>query len=87
MRFLEWSWDPDPADDQCTVDYILVMRQEDGSVRLEHDRHDQGLFARDRWLGLLRDVGFEPRLVPFDHSELAPGSYELFLARRPDRGG
>lgn len=82
MRFLEWSWDPDPADDRCTVDYVLVLREEDGSVRVEHDRHVEGLFGRDQWLRLLREGGFDPEIVPFDHSELEPGSYQLFLARR-----
>ena len=82
MRFLEWSWDPDPADDQCTVEYVLVLREGDGSVRVEHDRHLEGLFERQRWLRLLREAGFAPEVVPFDHSELEAGSYELFLARR-----
>ena len=82
MRFLEWSWDPDPADDRCTVDYVLVLREADGSVRVEHDRHLEGLFERQRWLRLLREAGFAPEVVPFDHSELEAGSYELFLARR-----
>jgi hypothetical protein len=28
-------------------------------------------------------VGFEAKAVPCDHSELEPGSYEVFVARRP----
>jgi hypothetical protein len=28
-------------------------------------------------------VGFEARSVPFDHSELEPGSHEVFVAKRP----
>jgi hypothetical protein len=31
---------------------------------MEYDRHVCGLFARDEWLQLLRDVGFEPEVVP-----------------------
>ena len=83
MRFLEWSWDPDPSDDRCTVDYVLVLREPDGTIRLEHDRHLEGIFALERWLELLREGGFEPTVIPFDHSELEPGSYQLFLARKP----
>ena len=83
MRYLEWSWDPDPADTTCLVDYVYTLRDADGTIRVVHDRHLEGLFPRGTWLRLLRDVGFEPEVVPFDHSELEPGSYELFLARRP----
>ena len=83
VRFLEWAWDPDPADTTYLVDYTYVLRDRDGSVRVEHDRHVEGIFPRELWLRLLREAGFEPSVLPFDHSELEPGSYELFVARRP----
>ncbi len=83
LRYLEWIWDPDPTDTSYTVDYAYVLRGEDGLARVEHDRHIEGLFSRDVWLRLLTDAGFEPRVVPFDHSELEPGTYELFVGRRP----
>jgi SAM-dependent methyltransferase len=83
LRYLEWSWDPDPADSIYLVDFAYLLRDADGSVRMEHDRHVEGLFARADWLRLLADVGFEqPTVVVFDHSELEPGSYELFVGRR-----
>jgi hypothetical protein len=31
----------------------------------------------------LSDAGFEPRVVPFNHSELEPGHYGVFVAVRP----
>jgi SAM-dependent methyltransferase len=83
MRFLEWTWDPDPSDTTYTVDYCYTLRDRDGSVHVEHDRHVEGLFSRSEWLTLLREVGFEPSVVPFEHSELEPGSAEVFVARRP----
>jgi SAM-dependent methyltransferase len=83
MRYLEWSWDPDPADTECTTDYTYVFRERDGSVRVMHDRHIEGLFPRETWLRLLRQAGFTPQVVPFDHSELEPGAYELFVCVRP----
>ena len=43
-RFLEWTWDPDPLDTTYTVDYAYLLREADGSVRVEHDRHVEGLF-------------------------------------------
>jgi hypothetical protein len=83
LRYLEWTRDPDPADSTYVVDYAYVLRERDGSVRVEHGRHIEGLFPRDVWLRILSDAGFRPSLVPFDHSKLEPGSYELFLGTKP----
>lgn len=83
MRYLEWCWDPDPADDTYVADYAFLLRERDGTVRVVHDRHVEGLFARDRWLALLREAGFEPRVVPLEHSAVEPGVHELFVARKP----
>ncbi|MBM4409632.1 MAG: class I SAM-dependent methyltransferase, partial [Chloroflexi bacterium] len=46
FRYLAWCWDPDPADDTYVVDYAFLLREADGSVRVVHDRHVEGLFAR-----------------------------------------
>jgi len=83
LRYLEWSWDPDPTDTTCLVDYVFALREADGSLRVIHDRHVEGIFPEATWLRLLREVGFQPSVVPFDHSELEPGSYRLFLGRKP----
>jgi len=83
MRYLEWTWDPDPADTTYLTDYSYLLRERDGSVRVEWDRHIEGLFARAEWLRLLTDAGFQPKAVPFEHSELEPGAYEIFVGRRP----
>jgi SAM-dependent methyltransferase len=82
-RFLEWTWDPDPLDTTCTVDYAYLLREADGSVRVAYDRHVEGLFPRATWLSLLAETGFQARAVPVDHSELEPGTYEVFVATRP----
>jgi SAM-dependent methyltransferase len=84
-RFLEWTWDPDPLDTTYTVDYAYLLREADGSVRVAHDRHVEGLFPRATWLRLLEEAGFQARAVPVEHSELEPGTYELFVATRPPR--
>lgn len=83
VRWLAWTWDPDPADSTYTVDYACLLRDADGSVRVEHDRHVEGLFPRATWLRLLSEVGFEPKVVPFDHSELEPGTYAVFVCAKP----
>lgn len=83
MRWLQWMWDPDPSDTTYVVDYAYLLREADGSVRVEHDRHVEGLFSRGDWLRLLAEVGFDARAVAFEHSELEPGAYEVFVARKP----
>jgi SAM-dependent methyltransferase len=84
LRYLEWTWDPDPTDSTYTVDYAYMLRGSDGAVQVEHDRHIEGLFARSDWLRLIAEVGFEGgRSVPVEHSEVEPGTYEVFLGVKP----
>jgi SAM-dependent methyltransferase len=82
LRYLEWAWDPDPADSMYVTDFAYLLRERDGTIRVAHDRHIEGLFSRSDWLRLLAEVGFEPRSVPFEHSELEPGSHEVFVGVR-----
>ncbi len=82
MRYLEWTWDPDPNDSTYLTDYAYLLRDEKGEVRVEMDRHQLGLFARADWLRIIRGAGFEPRVLPFVHSEVEPGS-EVFLGIKP----
>lgn len=82
MRYLEWVWDPDPADSTYIADYVLVMREADGSVRVEHDRHLEGLFTRAEWLGALADAGLDPRALPLTISEVEPGRHEVFVGTK-----
>jgi SAM-dependent methyltransferase len=83
LRYLAWCWDPDPGDTTYRVEYACLLRAADGSVTVVRDRHVEGLFARSDWLRLFRAVGFEPTVVPFEHSELEPGTHEVFVARKP----
>ena len=79
LRYLEWTWDPDPADGTYLTDYAYLLRDRDGSVRVEHDRHVCGLFSRAHWLSVLKDVGFraENRTTVLDGETI-----ELFVAVR-----
>lgn len=85
LRYLQWTWDPDPTDATYTVDYAYLLRDVDGSVRVEHDRHIEGLFARADWLRWLAEAGFEARAVPFEHSQIGDETCEVFVARKPGR--
>jgi SAM-dependent methyltransferase len=83
LRYLEWTWDPDPSDFTYTVDYAYLLRSPDGSMRAVHDRHIEGLFARADWLRWMDEAGFDARAVPFNHSELPEGKHEVFCGIRP----
>jgi SAM-dependent methyltransferase len=82
LRYLAWTWDPDPSDTTYVVDYAYLLREGD-AVHLEWDHHIEGLFGREEWIQVLREAGFDAKAVKFDHSELEPGLYEAFVCRRP----
>jgi hypothetical protein len=42
-----------------------------------------GLFPRTVWLELIAAAGFEPRVVPFEHSAFRNTEHEVFLGVRP----
>ncbi|MGH9322897.1 MAG: class I SAM-dependent methyltransferase [Vicinamibacteria bacterium] len=82
LRYLEWTWDPDPDDTTYVADFAYLLRDEDGVVRCISDRHEVGVFPRETWLSLLSEVGFSARRI---HLELGDEGevYETFLATRP----
>lgn len=81
-RYLEWAWDPDPADTWTLTEYAFLLRDADGSVRSVHESHRLGLFDRGTWLRLLEAAGFEPRAVTEETSDDRMPR-ELFVGRRP----
>jgi hypothetical protein len=82
LRYLEWTWDPDAADDTYTVDYVLVMRDREDAVRVEHDRHVEGLFPRELWLRSLAAVGYRPAALLFQHAD-GERPLDVFVGTRP----
>jgi SAM-dependent methyltransferase len=63
LRYLEWSWDPDPSDTQFEVAYAFVLREADGTTRVELDRHTEGVFPEATWLRLMAECGLAARTV------------------------
>ncbi len=63
LRYLEWTTDPDPTDTTYRVDYALLLRDPDGSIRVRHDGRLEGLFPEATWLALLAEVGFAARSI------------------------
>jgi SAM-dependent methyltransferase len=63
LRYLEWTFDPDPTDNTYVTEFAILRRDGDGETRLVHDRHVEGLFARSQWLTILRGAGFDARVI------------------------
>jgi ubiquinone/menaquinone biosynthesis C-methylase UbiE len=63
IRYIEWTFDPDPSDNTYTVDFAYLLREAQGPVRVVHDTHVFGIFPRDIWLRLLKDARFDGRCV------------------------
>jgi SAM-dependent methyltransferase len=76
MRWLEWSWDPDPGDHTFETAYSYILREPDGSVTFEGETHVEGLFPRNTWLRLIRGAGFEVT------SRIDPWNREVFACKR-----
>ena len=82
VRFMEWTWDPDPNDTWVQTEYSFVIRDSRGAITLAHDSHRTGLFAKARWMDLLHTAGFEPEhVVETTTDDRTPRS--VFVAHRP----
>jgi SAM-dependent methyltransferase len=76
LRYVEWSWDPDPHDTTYEVAYAFLMRDPDGSTSVEMDRHREGLFPRESWLTWLDEAGFTAT------SRIDPWERDVFSGRK-----
>jgi SAM-dependent methyltransferase len=83
LRYIEWRWIPDSPTAIYVTDMAYLLRDVNDEARVIHDRHFMGLFPRAVWLELISTAGFEPRVVPFDHSSYSNTGHEVFLGLRP----
>ena len=77
FRYFEWSYDPGRSDTTYVTEYVYLLRENDQLVRVEHEQHLSGLFARADWLRLLREAGFKPEIVVDDLDR------DIFVAYKP----
>lgn len=76
LRYMEWTFDPDPTDSTYTTHYVFMLR-EGHTVHVEHDEHIGGLFARADWMQWLKEAGFTPTRLVDDYNR------DVFVALRP----
>ena len=82
MRYLDWTWDPDPTDTTYVVDMTYVMREGRDEPSVETERWIEGLFPKQRWLELMVEAGFEAGALTMDNEDAPLGS-NVFLGIRP----
>jgi ubiquinone/menaquinone biosynthesis C-methylase UbiE len=80
LRFLQWTFDPNPDDTAIVAEFALIIREADQTVRVERDSHVTGLFDRATWLRLMGEAGLAP-LAPDVYDPYA-GQHEVFVGRR-----
>jgi len=78
IRYIEWTFDPDPTNTTYTIDFAYLLREKNEPVRVVHDTHVFGIFARDTWLRLLREAGFDPRAIA------DPWGREVFVCKKQE---
>jgi hypothetical protein len=83
LRYLAWTWDPDPDDCTYLVDYAFLIREGDSTPRVLHERHEEGLFTEQEWLALMAAAGLKSRAAPFMHTEVEH-SMTAFVGIRED---
>jgi SAM-dependent methyltransferase len=84
MRFLEWSWDPDPSDTTCLVEFAYLLHEDGQPPRCEYERQNFGLFGRADWLRLFAEVGFQATARPHEPEMDEEDIGEIFVAMRPE---
>lgn len=71
LRYLEWTWDPDPTDTTYIMDMVYALREGD-EVEVVHDRHVLGTFPEPAWRHIFGSAGFD---VSVDRVESSGGEW------------
>jgi hypothetical protein len=84
LRYLEWTWDPDPTDTTYNTEFVCVLREDGKPVWTENELHLAGLFSRAEWLERFAAAGFQAtsRIIEFGPDDI-PGAGEHFVAVKP----
>jgi SAM-dependent methyltransferase len=81
LRYLEWVTDPDPGDSTYETDFVMLLREPEKPLRIEHDHHVGGLFSEATWRRLFNEAGVDV-LDDLDVEDPFAGERAVFVARR-----
>ena len=82
VRYLEWSYDPDPTDSSITTEYAFLLRHADGRVEAVAETHEGGLFPEAAWVQWLEDAGFRVEVV-LERTDDDREPRRMFVGHRP----
>jgi SAM-dependent methyltransferase len=77
--FVENIYDPDPTDDHYETTILYLIRN-NGSLRIETDRFNLGLFSTDTWKRVLSETGFMVHQEKYRDGE---DEYTSFACMKP----
>lgn len=77
VRYLQWTWDPDPEDTTYLSSLVYILRETDGLPRFENEVMEMGVFPRATWVRLLEGAGLSQRRVEDEWGR------ELFVVSKP----
>lgn len=77
MRWLMWTLEPDADDTTYQVHFAFLLKDGE-TVKIERDQHTEGLFARETWLQLFEQAGFQKPKIIVDLYDR-----EVFVAHKP----
>ena len=74
---IEFDHDPDPCDNTLESVFIYIIKNADGSVNVEEDRHITGIFSIQTWLDMMGESGFHAKSIPYPVHEDGRDGYLL----------
>lgn len=72
VTFIENNYDPDPSDTSFEATFIFMVRR-DGELEIHTDRHIVGIHKPEVWIDLLKNAGFQVKVLKFVHSTFEKG--------------
>ncbi len=72
VTVIEFDHDADPSDHAFESVFVFLIR-EGSELRVEVDRHPQGVFTLDEFLAAMHSAGFEARAEAWELSDWQPG--------------
>jgi SAM-dependent methyltransferase len=81
LRYLDWS--VAGPDDTVISDYVYMLREADGTLRVERDRHITGRLPTATWLDAIESAGLRGKAIALEHSEVAEDRHFVFVGVMP----
>lgn len=78
VRYFMWS-QPGPEEHTVATDCAYMLRHPDGRTDIESERHITGRFPKKTWLDAMKAEGLDARVLPLQHTEVAPGSHHVLV--------